>query len=72
MTGTVADICANGKCNWFGLPGGRERLSVKLCKTINVPQKAVKKCDVFKMTPELVSSDLTGQVQHAPAHPDLL
>lgn len=26
VTGTVADICANSKCNWFGLPGGREGL----------------------------------------------
>lgn len=25
VTRTVADICANSKCNWFGLPGGRER-----------------------------------------------
>lgn len=31
VTGTVADICANGKCNWFGLPGGRERLE---CQTM--------------------------------------
>lgn len=22
VTGAVADICANSKCNWFGLPGG--------------------------------------------------
>lgn len=26
VTGTVADIRAYSKCNWFGLPGGRERL----------------------------------------------
>lgn len=27
VAGTVADICAHGKCNWFGLPGGGERLA---------------------------------------------
>lgn len=26
VTGTVADICANSKRNWFGLPGGGEML----------------------------------------------
>lgn len=26
VAGAVADIGANSKCNWFGLPGGRERL----------------------------------------------
>lgn len=31
MTGTVADICANSKRNWFGLPGGGERLE---CQTM--------------------------------------
>lgn len=25
VTGAVADIGANGKCNWFGLSGGSER-----------------------------------------------
>lgn len=32
MTGTVADICAYSKCNWFGLPGGTERLECQLVR----------------------------------------
>lgn len=25
VTRTVVDICANSKCNWFGLPGGKKK-----------------------------------------------
>lgn len=35
VTGAVVDICANSKCNWFGLPGGtKDKIdeNVRLCK----------------------------------------
>lgn len=41
VTGTVADICAYSKCNWFGLPGGRERLECQLEMYLQKPPAAI-------------------------------
>lgn len=48
VTGTVADIGANSKRDWFGLPGGKERMERGQLKG---PQKAVTtKMEVLKLS----------------------
>lgn len=41
VTGTVADICAYSKCNWFGLPGGRER--ARECQVVRDEKRTFQK-----------------------------